>query len=111
MSKTFSIKNLKNLGLDRVEALDFSDDGTSFKMFNFNGVPVTYAKANGEYYISVRFDYVKDLSYNEYKNWESYSVANDFNGIDENNIDEAKLLENLELCAEDLYSWEVENNI
>lgn len=99
----FTIANLKKLGAVHVPELDFGDDGTKFKMFEYKGVPVSYAKSEDDHYISIRFDYVDGLSYETYKQFPSYKNADEFNGVD--TIDEAKLKENLEAAVEDLNTW------
>lgn len=100
-----TIKHLKKIGLEHHPELDFGDDGTKFKVLSYKGVPVTYAKANDEYYISIRFDYSfeingKSLDYSAYSKLPSYSLTDDFNGVA--NVDLDQLKANLEVAAKDL---------
>ncbi len=95
-----TVRDLKRAGLVHTPELDFSDDGTNFKMFTYKGVPVSYTKVHGDYYISIRFDYIDGLGYETYSKFPSYSLANDFNGVDFVDMDE--LVKNLEAAAADL---------
>lgn len=93
MQKEFTVRELTTRGWKRREDLDFRDDGTKFKGFESpEGLPLTYTKANGEYYLSLRVDYLNELTYREYSKMESYSLCDEFNGVEE--VDPDKLTQN-----------------
>lgn len=93
MQKEFTVRELTTRGWKRREDLDFRDDGTKFKGFESpEGLPLTYTKANGEYYLSLRVDYLNELTYHEYSKMESYSLCDEFNGVEE--VDPDKLTQN-----------------
>lgn len=94
MEKEFTIRDLKKLGFERREDMDFSDDGSSFKGFIYKGLPLTYLKSNGEYFISLRIDYLNELNYDEYSKMKSYELSDEFNGV--SYVDGNKLVENAE---------------
>lgn len=85
------------LSIMRRPEWDFSDDGTRFYGYEYKNLPITYAKAGGEMYFSMRPDYIKDFSYIDYreKNW--YMLCDKFNGVDE--IDPEELINALEIVV------------
>ena len=91
---SFNITNLKKAGFKHTPDLDFSDDGTNFKMFSYKGIPVSYAKSDDIYYIAVRLDYL-DMRYEEYSKLPSYRDGDEFNGVDERRVDVDKLIETI----------------
>lgn len=92
--KEFSARELLKAGFIRREDLDFRDGGVSFKGYEYNGLPLTYLRANNRYYAALRIDYLKELNYEEYSKMESYELAGEFNGCD--NVDINKLVANAE---------------
>lgn len=105
---TITLNDLKKIGLRHTPDLDFRDDGTKFKMLTYKGLPVSYTKVDGQYYISIRFDYHEGLSYDTYSKFPSYKVTDEFNGV--GSIDLDKLLLNLKYCRTDLLAWLEANN-
>lgn len=98
--KEFTVRDLTSRGWERREDLDFRDDGTKFKAFEYyNGLVATYTKADGEYYLSLRVDYLGDLVYEEYSKMESYKLADEFNGVKE--IDAEKVCKNAEVIMKE----------
>lgn len=80
-------------GFVRREDLDFSDDGSYFRGYEYDGMPVTYCKYQDEYFICVRYDYLENsFTYEDWKNTEEYKLADEFNGVTEVDVD--KLIEN-----------------
>lgn len=93
MEKGFTVRELTVRGWKKREDLNFRDDGTKFKAFEHeNGMIATYTKVAGDYYLSLRLDYLNDLTYQEYSKLESYRLADEFNGVSE--IDADKVTEN-----------------
>ncbi len=85
--------NLVSNGFTRRPDLDFSDDGTRFVAYDYNGLPITYCKYIGNYYLQIRVDYLKNsFNYKDWMNTEEYKLAHEFNGVSEVNVD--KLIEN-----------------
>jgi len=104
MNKTFTVRDLKKLGCVHTPEFDFRDDGTNFKMFTYNGLPVCYTKVDGDYYLSIRFDYVNGLSFGDYKDFATYRIADEFNAVSD--IDSKVLAANLESCLQELKEWQ-----
>lgn len=103
MEKGFTVRELTIRGWKRREDLDFRDDGTKFKAFEYeNGLIATYTKADGEYYLSLRLDYLDGLVYEEYSKLEHYILADEFNGVME--IDADKVCENAKILMEEYNS-------
>ena len=93
MQKEFTIRELTTRGWIHRSDLDFRDDGTKFKGFEHtSGMIATYTKANGEYYLALRLDYLDGLTYQEYSKMDSYRLADEFNGVTE--IDPDKVTQN-----------------
>jgi len=100
MEKGFTVRELTVRGWERREDLDFRDDGTKFKALQYkNGLIATYAKAEGEYYLTLRIDYLNDLVFEEYSKMDSYKLADEFNGVTE--IDADKVCQNAEEIMEE----------
>lgn len=59
---SFSLTKVENFGFNRVIPLDFKDDGASFKVFSYKGIPMSYYKSSKEQaiYLSIRDDYCKE---------------------------------------------------
>lgn len=79
-------------GFVRKPEYDFTDDGSSFKAYEYNGVIVTYTTYRGEYYISIRVDYIEDkhFTYFDYSETEWYKLLDKYNGTDEVDVDDLK---------------------
>lgn len=84
--------NLFKNGFERREDLDFRDDGTRFTAYEFNGIVVTKASWNNEYFISVRVDYLRDndFTYSDYSKKDWYKLCDEFNGVTEVDVDKLK---------------------
>lgn len=93
MEKAFTVRELTIRGWKRREDLDFRDDGTKFKAFEYtNGLIATYTKADGEYYLALRIDYLDGLTWDEYSKMDSYKLQDEFNGVMD--VDADKVTEN-----------------
>ena len=98
--KEFTTRELTKRGWKRREDLDFRDDGTKFKVFEYtNGMIASYTKGYGYYYLALRIDYLNDLVYEEYSKMDSYKLADEFNGVTE--IDANKVCENAKILMEE----------
>lgn len=84
--------NLLKNGFTRREDLDFTDDGARFTAYEFNGMIITKTTYDGEYYISVRVDYLRGFHfiYDDYSNKDWYKLCDEFNGTREVNVDKLK---------------------
>lgn len=92
--KMFTVREFTKRGFVRRKDLDFSDDGNRFIGFEYDGMPITYLKADGMYYCSVRVDYLTNsFSYKKWMKVEEYKLAGEFNGC--SSIDADKLVENI----------------
>ena len=71
---------------------DFSDVGQRFYGYVHKyGMPMTYSSFEGDAYISLRVDYLKELCYNEYRELPSYKLSDIYNGVAKEDVDMAKL--------------------
>lgn len=86
------MKNLLKNGFIRREDLDFTDDGSRFTAYEYNGLVITKCTYRGEYYISVRVDYLrgKNFIWEDYHNKEWYKLCDEFNGVSEVDVDKLK---------------------
>lgn len=94
--------NLQKFGFIRREDLDFRDDGTSFKGYEYCGMTFTYARAYGEVFISGHpgdgipssdGTFRKFLPYKVYSKIEGYSHLDDLNGVDPEKVTEESIWE------------------
>lgn len=99
---------MKKYGFYRTPSEDFSDDGTRFLCYEYKGLQLSYAYAD-DHYLSIRFDYVPDLSYQDYSLFPSYKLADEFNGSSTLDLD--KLKQNAEACLADLARWQADKNV
>lgn len=99
---------MKKYGFYRTPSEDFSDDGTRFLCYEYKGLQLSYAYAD-DHYLSIRFDYVPDLSYQDYSLFPSYKLADEFNGSSTLDLD--KLKQNAEACLADLALWQADHNV
>lgn len=79
--------NFKKYGIQRAADQDFRDDGSSFKGYVCNGMPITYSRYNGEVFLSICPDYLGDLNYDEYSKLPSYKDCDKYNGVPEDSVD------------------------
>ena len=80
--------NFKSAGINRVPEKDFSDDGTRFRMYEYDGVPISYTTYDGDGYLSIRVDELASgLNYYEYSKLPSYREADKYNGVPIRTID------------------------
>lgn len=85
-------------GFIRREDLDFRDDGSYFKGYEYAGMPITCCTYEGEYYISIRVDYLaNEFTWEDWRNTEEYKLEDEFNGTNE--VDVEKLKANCVLIA------------
>lgn len=101
MNTTFNPHQLRKAGFTHNKAKDFSDDGTRFSIWEKDGVTFSYAKSGGQVYLAARFDY-SGVSYDDYRMWPSYPLADEFNGVDDDSVDVDKLAANVRELAKDL---------
>lgn len=96
MVKNLTLANIRNIDdMVRREDLDFTDDGNHFKGFAYKGMPITTLRADGETYLTVRVDYLKNsFTYKEWFATEEDKLCDEFNGVSEFDLD--KLIENLD---------------
>ena len=92
MKKEFTMRDLLKIGAVRREDLDFIDDGNNFRGYEIEGLPISYSKSNGIYYLSLRIDYLEGLNFDEYGKMETYKLQDEFNGVE--NVDANKVKEN-----------------
>lgn len=88
-----AVMNFKKYGITRAPELDFSDDGARFSGYMCNGVPITYLKDNGMVFLDIRVDYLKGLNYDEYSKLPSYKETDSYNGVDEDQVDLADVVD------------------
>lgn len=100
--------NLLKNGFIRREDLDFTDDGARFTAYEYNGIVVTKTTYNGEYFISIRVDYLKGFNfiYDDYSNKDWYKLCDEFNGVRE--VDVEKLKENINIIKKGVDELEEE---
>lgn len=97
--KGLTVANIRNIeGLERREDLDFRDDGSTFRGFEYKGLPITQCRYNGECYLSIRYDYVDNaFTWEQWHEQPESKLAEEFNGVKEFDLD--KLVENCEKVA------------
>lgn len=97
-------------GVKRDPSNDFSDDGNRFTAYLYKDtVPISYLKSDGDIYLTIAFHHLPDINFREYRNFDSYKVANDFNGVSESSYDADVFAKNLELAYNDIVNFR--NNI
>lgn len=91
--KEFNLRELTKRGCTRREEKDFRDDGTKFKVLEFDGMEITYTKYENEYFLSIRVNYYsRGLEHDDVPS-ELFKLADEFNGCYE--IDPDKVIQNL----------------
>ena len=83
--------NFKKYGIERAPQFDFSDDGSRFKFYMCNDVPISYHKADGKVYLAIRPDYF--AGYKLVHNLPSYKDCDKYNGVPENEVDLADVVD------------------
>lgn len=87
--------NASKYGIEVAPQHDFNDDGNRFRGFEYKGIPMTQCRADGECYLCIRVDYLKNnFTYKEWMETEEYHLCDEFNGVSQFDIE--KLIENLE---------------
>ena len=77
------------------EDLDFTDDGSKFRGFDYNGMPITTLREGGFTYLSIRVDYLDTFfTIEDWMETEEYKLCDEFNCVEEINLD--KLIDNCE---------------
>lgn len=97
MVKSLTKVNGAKVGIEVANELNFGDDGNFFRGFMYKGMPMTqcYSKKDGEVYLCIRVDYLKNnFTHKEWMETEEYHLCDEFNGVTEFDLD--KLVENLE---------------
>lgn len=92
--RKFNARQLTKMGAVRRPEMDFSDDGTRFKMYDYKGILFTYAYDADYVYISATISRQGDFIYDDYKDLEIHKLADEFNGVSD--VDIEKLKDNLE---------------
>lgn len=87
--------NCAKYGIEVAPQFDFTDDGNRFRGFIYKGMPMTQCYADGECFLTIRIDYLKNnFTWNEWRQTEEYQLEDEFNGVEEFEME--KLIENLE---------------
>lgn len=93
-------------GVTRDREGDFTDDGNRFQAYLYKGlIPITYLRFDGDVYITIAFHHLKDINYEEYKEFPSYEHANDFNGVSVANFDPQVFKKNLDAAYDDVTTF------
>lgn len=93
-------------GVTRDREGDFTDDGNRFQAYLYKGlIPITYLRFDGDVYITIAFHHLKDINYEEYKEFPSYAHANDFNGVSVANFDPQVFKKNLDAAYDDVTTF------
>lgn len=93
-------------GVTRDREGDFTDDGNRFQAYLYKGlIPITYLRFDGDVYIKIAFHHLKDINYEEYKEFPSYKHANDFNGVSVANFDPQVFKKNLDAAYDDVTTF------
>lgn len=98
----FNPATLKKYGVVRDPANDFVDDGNRFTAYLYKGViPIRYLKSKGQVYLSIAFDDLGDVNYDEYKNFGSYQDSDKYNGVPADSVDIEDFVSILERAKKD----------
>lgn len=90
-------------GVTRNREGDFTDDGNRFQAYLYKGlIPITYLRADGEVYITIAFHDLANINYEEYKEFPSYTHADDFNGVSVGDFDPQVFKKNLDAAYDDV---------
>ena len=84
--------DFKKAGFTRDASMDFTDDGNRFYGYiHKSGMPMTYTRYQDDVYITLRPDYLKDLTYSEYSKLPHYKDADKYNGVLATDVDYSEL--------------------
>jgi hypothetical protein len=104
--KKFTAAQFKKFGFVRDADNDFSDDGTRFNSYYLEGYKsqrITYARVEGMIYICISADYSRrGILYDEWSKSPAYDLQDEFNGVDECEVDVEKLVSNIKTVASEL---------
>lgn len=79
---------------ERRPDMDFGDDGNHFRIYFYKGIlPISVCSYQEDRFIDIRLDYL-GIDYRTYK--EDFRVLDEFNGVNVNNFNMDKLIENCE---------------
>lgn len=93
-------------GVTRDPSNDFTDDGNRFQAYLYKGVvPITYLRAGEDVYITIAFHHLKDINYDEYKEFPSYKNADEFNGVPVDTFNAEIFQKNLEDAYKDIFDF------
>lgn len=93
-------------GVTRDREGDFTDDGNRFQGYLYKGlIPITYLRSGSDVYISIAFHHLRDINYEEYKEFPSYKHVNDFNGVSVANFDPQVFKKNLDAAYDDVTTF------
>lgn len=74
-------KNINGTGIIRRPDMDFSDDGTRFRMFQYKDLFLSITKYKGTIYLDMRVDYMKtDFPYSDWSKVEECKLCEKYNG-------------------------------
>lgn len=86
--------NFKKYGIERAPDLDFLDDGNRFRGYRCVDVPISYLKdPNYGVFLSIHVGDLGGLTYDEYSKLPSYKDCDKYNGVPENEVDLADVVE------------------
>lgn len=87
--------NASKFGIEIREDLNFKDDGNYFRGFSYKGMPMTQCYFDGNCYLAIRVDYLKNkFSYRDWMKTEEWKLCDKFNGVSEFNMED--LIETIE---------------
>lgn len=123
--KNLTTTNIANTPIIRRSDLDFSDDGTNFRVFEYHGLPLSITVSNGIIYLAMRWDYINHYSstklemkapYDLFRKTESYKLTDKYNGtVKEFDLDELmkdcdKVIADIEKVNVEFENMEVDPN-
>lgn len=110
MNEAFNPRTLSKYGVTRDPNHDFTDDGHRFTSYLYKGVvPISYTRGYGEVFLSIRFDVLNDIRYEDYRKFPSYKYSDKYNGVDENSVDVDDFIYGLKLAYKDIQDFRKEN--
>lgn len=72
----------QNVGFERREDLDFSDDGNRFRGYEYRGLPITTLRSDNVTYLQIREDYMDNaFTHNEWRKTDEYNLCYKYNGV------------------------------
>lgn len=89
MVKGLTKANAGKYGFEVREDLNFRDDGNYFRGFSYKGMPITQCRGDGECYLAIRVDYLRNnFTYKEWMATDEWNLCDKFNGVTEFDIEE-----------------------